>query len=168
MLNRRASATSLPLLLAVLACRDGSEVTGPAPDAPAPVTLQAQAPTLEQLAERIPGFGGFYLDGGRPTVFLTDVTGRGAAVQALTPFIRGMGGNPADLQVRRGDFDYRQLTLWFNAASPLALDIDGSVFADLDEGRNRILVGVEHPAAAAAVRAALLRAGLPERAIVIE
>lgn len=167
MLRRRISATSLLLGLAVLACSDPSEVTTPSPDSPAPVTLQ-QAPSLEELAERIPGFGGFYLDGGRPTVFLTDVAGRGAAVQALTPFMRGMGRDPADLQVRRGDFDYRQLTLWFNTAGPLALDIEGSVFADLDEGRNRVLVGVEHAAAGAAVRAALLRAGLPERAIVIE
>lgn len=168
MSRRRASATPLLLVLAVVACRDGSEVTGPAPESPAPVMAQAQAPTLEELAERIPGFGGFYLDGGRPTVFLTDITGRGAAVQALTPFIRGLGQNPADLQVRHADYDYRQLTLWFNAAGPLALDIDGAFMVDLDEARNRVLVGVENRAAAAAVRAVLLRAGLPERSLLIE
>ncbi len=168
MLSRRVSATSLLLVLAVLACRDPSEVTAPAPDSPGPVTVQAQAPSLEELAQRIPGFGGFYLDGGRPTVFLTDVSGRGPAVQALTPFMRGTGRDPTDLQVRRGDFNYRQLTLWFNATSPLALDVDGAFMVDLDEARNRVLVGVENHAAGVAVRAALLRAGLPEGSLLIE
>ena len=82
--------------------------------------------------------------------------------------MRGMGQNPADLQVRRGDFDYRQLTLWFNAASPIALDMEGTVMVDLDEARNRVLVGVENAATVGAVRAALVRAGMPERSITIE
>ena len=168
--NRRHVLSSAPvLLLAVLACRDSSQVTAPETGLPAADPgFQAQAPTLEQLANRIPGFGGFYIDGGRPTVFLTDMTGRGAAVQALTPFMRGMGRDPADLQVRRGEYDYRQLSLWFNAASPIALDMDGTVLVDLDEARNRVVVGVENGGLIAGVRAALVRAGLPERSLLVE
>jgi hypothetical protein len=164
--HRRFALSSAPvLLLAVLACQDSTEVT--APDVADPA-VQDQAPSLEALAARIPGFGGFYLDGGRPTVWLTDIAGRGAAVQALTPFMRGLGRDPAELQVRRGDYDYRQLTLWFNAASPLALDLDGTVMVDLDEARNRVLVGVENAASIGVVRAALARAGLPERSLLVE
>jgi hypothetical protein len=168
--NRRLALSSAPvLLLAVLACRDGTEPTAPESGRPpADPGLQGQAPSLDELAARIPGFGGFYIDGGRPTVWLTDVAGRGAAVQALTPFMRAMGRDPADLQVRRGDFDYRQLTLWFNAASPVALDMDGTVMVDLDEAHNRVLVGVENAASIGAVRAALGRAGLPDRSLVVE
>lgn len=165
-MNRRLALSSAPvLLLAVLACRDSTEVTAPEPADPG---IQLQAPSLEDLAARVPGFGGFYIDAGRPTVWLTDMAARGAAAQALTPFMRGMGQDPAALQVRRGDYDYRQLTLWFNAASPVALDMDGTVMVDLDEARNRVLVGVENAATIGTVRAALVRAGLPERSILVE
>jgi hypothetical protein len=155
------------VLLAVVACSDSGEVTSPDQNQADP-TPMTQAPSLEELAARVPGFGGFYIDGGRPTVWLTDVAGRGAAVQALSPFMRGQGQDPAGLQVRRADFDYRQLTLWFNAASPVALDMDGTVMVDLDEARNRVLVGVESGALIGALRAALVRSGLPERSILIE
>jgi hypothetical protein len=166
--NRRFALSSAPLgLLAIAACSDSSEVTSPDQVQADPAAM-TQAPSLEELAARVPGFGGFYLDQGRPTVWLTDMAGRGAAVQALAPFMRGMGQDPAGLQVRRGDFDYRQLTLWFNTASPVALDLDGTVMVDLDEARNRVLVGVESGALIGAVRAALVRSGLPERSLVIE
>jgi len=167
--NRRLAFSTAPvMLLAVLACRDTGDVTAPDPGLPLEPAVQVQAPSLDELATRIPGFGGFYIDGGRPTVFLTDIAGRGAAVQALTPFLRGLGRDPADLQVRRGEFDYGQLMRWFNAASPVALDMDGTVMVDLDEARNRVLVGVESAVHIGAVRAALVRAGLPARSIAIE
>jgi hypothetical protein len=166
--RRRARAPVAVLLLGVMACRDAAELTSPDGAGPPADAVQSQATGMEELVSRVPGFGGFYIDQGRPTVWLTDVSGRGAAVQALTPFMRGMGRDPADLQVRRGDFDYRQLTLWFNAASPVALDMDGTVMVDLDEARNRVLVGVENAGTIGAVRAALVRAGLPDRSITIE
>jgi hypothetical protein len=166
--RRRALVPVAVLLLGILACRDAAELTSPDPAGAPAGAIQTQAPSMEELVSRVPGFGGFYIDQGRPTVWLTDVSGRGAAVQALTPFMRGMGRDPAELQVRRGDFDYRQLTLWFNAASPVALDMDGTVMVDLDEARNRVLVGVENAATIGAVRAALVRAGLPDRSITIE
>ena len=164
--TRRLALSSAPvLLLAVLACQDSNDVT--APDNVDPGE-QMQSPSLEDLAARVPGFGGFYLDGGRPTVWLTDMTGRGAAVQALTPLMRGVGRQPEELQVRRADYDYRQLSEWFTGASSAALDLDGIVMVDLDEARNRVLVGVENPGSIGAVRAALARAGIPERSFLVE
>ena len=163
--NRRLALSSAPvLLLAALACSDSNDVTAPETQDPG----VPQAPSLDALAEQVPGFGGFYIDGGRPTVWLTDIAGRGPAVQALTSYMRGLGRPPEDLQVRRADYDYRQLTQWFMDASPVALDMDGIVMVDLDEARNRVLVGVEHPGAIGAVRAALARAGLPDRSILVE
>ena len=168
MIRRHALPAALVLLVVTMACRDATESTAPNQDPVPAAAVQTQAPSLEELASQVPGFGGFYIDGGRPTVFLTDVTGRGAAVQALTPFMRSMGRDPSDLQVRRGDFNYRELTQWFNAASPVALDMDGTVMVDLDEAHNRVLVGVESAANIGAVRSALARAGLPDRALVVE
>jgi len=167
-IRRYALPAALVLLVVTMACRDATESTAPNQDQVPAGAVQAQAPSMEELASQVPGFGGFYIDGGRPTVFLTEMAGRGLAARALTPFIRGMGQDPSDLQVKRGEFNYRQLTLWFNAASPLALDMEGTVMVDLDEAHNRVLIGVESAANVGAVRSALMRAGLPDRALAVE
>jgi hypothetical protein len=155
----------------LVACTD-AERTGPS----APADLQ-QAASLQvsdpddpvALGRGVPGFGGFFLDGrGRPTVYLTDVRRRGTAGQALTPFLQSRGLSSAELQVMRGDFDYAQLDRWFQQASPAALGVPGAVFADLDEAANRLRIGVRPGPAAARVRSALARLGIPASAVLIQ
>jgi hypothetical protein len=159
-------------MLLVGACTDVAERTGPS----APAELQQVSPLQElseddpvELARGVSGFGGFFLDArGRPTVYLTDARARGAAAQALAPFLRSRGLDASTLQVVRGDFGYDQLDRWFQRASPAALELPGAVFADLDEGANRLRIGVRPGPAAARVRAALARVGIPASAVVIQ
>jgi hypothetical protein len=121
------------------------------------------------LARSVPGFGGFFVDEqGTPTIYLTDAAQRGAAERALTPWFSAQGRAPATMRVRKADFDWAALNRWFTQASVEALGIQGVVFADADEARNRVRIGVEHAAAAARVRGVLARLGIPASAVNID
>ncbi len=80
----------IPLLLAVAAnaCDRATEAVEPEFE-PASASLAvaqvSEDPTPDQLAvaQVVPGFGGYYLDNGAPTVNLTDPSQRPAAEQAL-------------------------------------------------------------------------------------
>ena len=121
------------------------------------------------LARSVPGFGGFFVDEqGTPTIYLRDAAQRGTAERALTPWFSAQGRAPATMRVRKADFDWAALDRWFTQASVEALGIQGVVFADADEARNRVRIGVEHAAAAARVRGVLARLGVPASAVNVD
>ena len=72
------------------------------------------------------------------------------------------------MRVRKADFDWATLDRWFTQASVEALGIQGVVFADADEARNRVRIGVEDAAAAARARAVLARFGVPASAVNVD
>ena len=139
------------------ACSDATTPNEPAAE---PALRAAQAPDLATLARVVPGFGGYYLDEGVPTVYLTDPAQRAAAARAL-------GVPPAALRVRPGDYDYGQLERWFARVSFEGFEVPGVVFVDLDEAANRVLVGVQHRAADAGVRGLAARLGVPAAALTV-
>ncbi|MGH7534646.1 MAG: hypothetical protein ACREMG_03570, partial [Gemmatimonadales bacterium] len=70
------------------------------------------------LARGVRGFGGFFFDAeGMPTIYLKEVAQRGNAERALGPYLRAEGIGPAQLRVRRGDFDYAELERWSGQAT---------------------------------------------------
>ncbi len=151
-------------LVAAAACSDGTRSTGPEP---APVLRTAQAPDLGSLARTVPGFGGLFLDHGVPTVYLTDVSQRGAAERALSGFAQSRGFGPGEIRVLQGRYAYGDLDRWFQAVSYEAFDQGGVVFVDLDEAANRVLVGVERGASHANIRSLAARLGVPAEALVV-
>ncbi|MGH7518991.1 MAG: hypothetical protein ACREOC_16255 [Gemmatimonadales bacterium] len=153
------------------ACQDQSQPTSPSSPSEPELRQIPQTPSLDplELGRTVPGFGGFYLDAdGAPTVYLRDQGGRGAVQAALAPFFQAHGLDPSQLRVLRGDFDYNQLDDWFAKVSPAALAVTGAVFVDLDEASNRLRIGVEHPAAQAAVLSTIGRVGVPAAALIVE
>src|SRR5262245_59855280 len=136
--------------------------------APPPVQqLTAQAPSLETLARTIPGFGGFFLDNGVPTVFLTDVKERGALEAALGSYTRAKGLGVAHIRVVQGQYSYRQLDTWHRAVTDDAFEIAGVVYTDLDEASNRVVVGVERGASKGELRLLASRLGVPAGALTL-
>ena len=159
--------------LAIGACHDDSPITGPSPGPEiAELRQEAQGVGLDPLlahARHIPGFGGFFLDrDGQPTVYLKDARQRGTAEAGLAGTLRELGMTSSQLRILKGNFDYLQLNDWFTRAAPAALAIPGAVFADLDEGSNRLRLGVETAAAERSVRELLARHGIPSAAAVVE
>jgi hypothetical protein len=175
MIRQRTATCALVAGMTLLAsaCSENREPVAPIdqPDNAQPrqsATQQASPDDPVGLARGVRGFGGFYLDKGVPTIYLSDASQRGAAQRALEPFFRSRGIDPAQLRVLRGEFDFTKLEGWFRQASPVALSVRGAVFADLDEARNRVRIGVETGAAEAQVRSAVARLGIPEGAVIVE
>jgi hypothetical protein len=152
-----------PAVLFVAACSEGSNTTAPNP---APL-LQAQTPSVATLERVVPGFGGLYLDHGVPTVYLTDVSQRGAAERALGAFAARRGLASSQLQIKQARFAYGDLDRWFQSMSYNAFDQGHVVFVDLDEAANRVLVAVEPGASHANIHALAARLGIPAEAVTV-
>jgi hypothetical protein len=72
------------------------------------------------------------------------------------------GGQPQALH------SAEQVARWFEASSPAALALPGTVFATHDENNGRIVFGVEHPIAIQAVRTVVQNLGIPESAFSVQ
>jgi hypothetical protein len=84
------------------------------------------------MVERVPGFGGLYLDEeGVTHVYLQDPARAGE--------MQGLGER---VVFQRGDYDFRDLYTWKDQVRP-ELAQPGAVYLDIDERRNRLVFGVE-------------------------
>jgi hypothetical protein len=160
-------------LLVVISCADSSNPAEPEGGMLASRGQggpPAELPSADELALRVPGFGGFYLDAtGAPTVHLTRGADRGNAERALAGYLAARGLGAAALQVREGRYGWQQLERWQEAATIAAFEAAATaVFVDNDETVNRIRIGVEDLNGMGQVRAALARSGLPDDAVIIE
>jgi hypothetical protein len=159
--------SSVAALATLAACSDQSQPS--APDLPPDLArTQGQGDDANALARSVPGFGGFFYDAqGRPTMYLTTSTARGAAERALAPYLQKHGVAAAGIQTRLAAHSWDQLERWHGRVSPAALAIRGAVYVDADEALNRITVGAER-GAVGQVRASLARLGLPTSAVVVQ
>ena len=89
---------------------------------------------LLRMGREVPGFGGmFYDEQGRPNVYLLDPEGAGAAV------VKSLG---AQARLLRGDYEFERLLDWRRELRPL-LSLPGVVYLDVDEAKNRVVLGVD-------------------------
>lgn len=166
---------SLPSLAAVallaIACQDTPAPTDPAQRVnPSLVAApsQSEAPDQMDVAQAVPGFGGYFIDEtGAPTVYLTDPSRRPEAEQALAGFLAAFGWSAADLRVRPAQYDYLQLDAWYRQASARVLALPGAVSTDLDEGRNRLRFTGVDAAALSTIASTLTGLGIPAAATVV-
>jgi hypothetical protein len=128
-----------------------------------------------ELERQVPGFGGYFFDGdGNLNVYLTDLSQEGAARAAVTEVARNRGerseqpwSRPAEIVVRRGNFDFAQLHRW-RARLNTALPQIGVRLIDIDEAKNRIFVGVADEAAKSDVLTLVDQLGLPQNAVTVD
>jgi hypothetical protein len=182
-LTMRARFTFFPILgLAALALAACDAPVAP-PDPPAAAALRTPGPGarvlgtdhyFQALAERVPGFGGFYFDAeGDLHAWLTDLRGEAAARAALGQVLReralerGEGGGAPRIHLHRGAYDFARLAEWHARAGDV-LSVPGVLMTDADERRNRVMIGVESPEAAERARAAAVRLGVPAGALVVD
>ena len=150
--------------LFVAACSDGTSPTNSALQAPPPVTA-LQTLDMGTLDRAIPGFGGFFVDHGVPTVYLLDVTRRGPVERTLGNFARSLGLAPARIRVVKAQYAYRDLDRWHKQVTYEAFEAANVVYTDLDEATNRVAVGVERGTSKAAIRGLAARLGVPAGAV---
>ncbi len=124
------------------------------------------------LARQIPGFGGFSFDSlGNLHVFLTDTTKASGARGLLAPILASRSKGRRDRQaqrpeivIQRGQYDFPTLRSWHNSLSMRVLTLDGTVYTDIAEDRNRVVIGIDRQNASVGrsnVQRALARLGVP-------
>lgn len=172
-MHHRMRAPGLAAVCALAAaCGDTTSISSASvTPAMASVALVGADATPSQLAvaQAVPGFGGYFIDAnGTPTVYLTDVTQRDAAAQALSAFLESYGWSAADLQVRQARYSYAQLNAWYLSARDDALAVSGAVLGDVDEANNRITFAGLNASALSEMANIASGAGIPAEAIALQ
>lgn len=132
-----------------------------------PAAGEGPAESVDQemlrMGREVPGFGGlFYDEQGRPNVYLLDPQGAGGAVlKSLGPQAR----------LLRGDYEFDRLLGWRRELRPL-LALPGVVYLDVDEAKNRVVLGVDSTSQSKSLdrdrlERELLGANVPRQAVVV-
>jgi hypothetical protein len=139
---------------------------------------------LAIVARNVPGFGGMFFDeNGDLAIYLTHPEHKDAATRHLTDVfgaerLRSKGptqGRGADrrklpageVRVLQGQYGFDELEQWRRSAAAV-LNVEGVVFTDVDESRNRIVIGISEPKARSSARSMLTSLGVPVEAFVFE
>jgi hypothetical protein len=118
---------------------------------------------LVRMGREIPGFGGLYYDGqGRPNVYLLNPDGAGRAA------LKSLGD---EILVHRGDYEFKRLLDWRLTLRPV-LALPGVVFLDVDETKNRVVIGLEPSFQGKSLNCdrleqQILAAGVPRQAVLL-
>lgn len=116
------------------------------------------------IAERVPGFAGWWRDGDAAVVMLVDTTRRTDALKEIAAELRGL--HIKTIRIQRTDFDFKQLRDWKRLV-PLDT-VFRMTMVDADEVRNRLVVSVADSVYLASARQHLLALGIPARALVMD
>lgn len=131
--------------------------------------LESPPDLQADYARAVPGFGGLFIDpNGVPTVYLTDLGQRERTRQALITEVRARGFQPEQLRIVQSQFDYLQLDRWVKRASESVFADPDVVFLDLDEARNRLVIGVTTTEGRARAASTLEGLGIPAAAVLVE
>jgi hypothetical protein len=120
---------------------------------------------VEQMA---PGFGGMFIEpDGRLAVYLLDTTRLAAARSAIESVFGATKIPAAGVHALQGQYAISQLKTWSERATAL-LSLEGVTLVDMDEGKNRVTIGIDNRSRMRAVERALSPLKIPRQAIRIE
>lgn len=147
------------------------EEVEPPPGAAQPSGLAPVDESFAAVARRVPAFGGMFVDGdrGRLNIWLTD--GEKSLTKARKVLLDvfeggGLGGlKPVALEA---DYSFTQLAGWYEGMGSVPR-MKGVLLVHLEQGRNRIIVGVENlEVQEQLVETELGRLDVPRAAVVIQ
>ncbi len=122
-----------------------------------------------EIGMKVHGFGGMFVDEDKDTLYVYLVPGQAGDVAELDKAITDVFGSkrPAEhyIAVLQGQYTFLELQDWYSHMRPQVLPMDGVVLTGIDDRKNRLKVGVESPAVAAAVQAELDASGIPRQAV---
>lgn len=177
MLEAKRRIPTLLLSAVLLAgCDQEIDPTGPRPAAVppaaggssilgAPWTLDSE---LLALARDVPGFGGLFSSSADVvTVYLTDPSRSAGARAPIQAFLTRGGRETATLRFVQGEYTFPQLAGWYRQLVS-GLEASGITVTDIDDRRNRLLVGVMDAGVRDRVLAAVAGLGIPAEAVIVE
>lgn len=123
---------------------------------------------LLQIDKQAPGFGGMFIDSdGRLAVYVLD-TARLAATRTAIASVFGSNYIPAaGVRAIKGQYSVSQLKGWSERANRL-LAVPGVTIVDMDERRNRVVIGIDSSDRMDAVTRELSRSRIPRNAVIVE
>ncbi len=139
--------------------------------------VEARSGTLddsfEDVAELVPGFGGMYLSDDSDDeqvleVYLLDPSAdnvdavEDAIISVFGPIIPAGG-----IRAQAADYGFSELRGWYRAMVASILSTDGVTATDINEAVNRLVIGIETPAAEPEVMLALFDLDIPLDAVAI-
>ena len=131
-------------------------------------SMESYDDLLVRVEERAPGFGGMFIGrDGRLVVYLLDPSQLAAARSAIEAVFGAQRVPAAGVRARQGQYTVSQLKRWTERANGM-LQVSGVTMVDLDEAKNRVAIGLEDESATPRVERALISAGIPRAAVVIE
>lgn len=125
------------------------------------------------LVNEVPGFGGLYYGAdGALNVLLVDESQAAVARTAIPAFLdrragRGARRRAVPLRFQRANYDFRQLKRWDTLLST-AMSWEGVTQTDIDDARNKLVIGVMNRDALNRVASDLRRSGIPSNAFSVE
>ncbi|GIW53352.1 MAG: hypothetical protein KatS3mg081_2707 [Gemmatimonadales bacterium] len=135
---------------------------------------------LADLAAQLPGFGGLYLDStGELVVQLKDVSRLQEAKAKVQQFLlTRSGGNSVlaheyaryvdGMKAVRARYDFRELHSWYRILRKRVFGLGTVTMSDINERRNRIMIGVTDTASIQLVDELLVRLPVPREAIIVQ
>ena len=122
---------------------------------------------LVRVDDMVPGFGGMFVDADdRLAIYLLD-TSQLAATRAAIDAVFGSNSFPSGTRAVQGQYTVSQLKTWTERADVL-LEMHGVTIVDLDEGKNRVTIGLEDAARTDGVEQALLSLDVPRAAVLLK
>jgi len=130
--------------------------------------MQTHDDLLLQVDKQAPGFGGMFIDpDGRLAVYMLDIS-RLTATRAAIESVFGSSHVPAaGIRAVQGQYSISQLKPWTERAGRL-LATPGVTIVDLDERRNRVVIGIDRANRAQDVLRELTSLRVPRNAVLIE
>lgn len=137
-----------------------------------------------RLAQQVPAYGGMFFDFEEQDnsyilyVYLTDLAQEEAVKQAIQEIFgpRWVEHHkyPKEIRVLQGQYSYLQLKTWYDCVNSW-LAIPGITMTDLDDRKNRIIIGIDVGLKAKrkrqvieAVETILERLSIPREAVIVE
>lgn len=124
---------------------------------------------LGEVAGRVPGFGGLFLDeANNLCVYLLDVSQKKAVEEAIIAVFGADFIPPSGVRPLKAQYSFSQLKTWHDRLTGPVLTIRGVVLTDLDEAKNRLRIGVEKREVIRRVEQKLVQLKVPRKAVIIE
>jgi len=140
-----------------------SDVATPLQDLP----VRPREQHFKDVSDVIPEFAGYFIDDGRLVAILTDLTQAPATRTVLAATVQRLRYDipslALDVVVRKGDYTFEQLRVWRDRIYQRWPD--GMVLLDLDEGENRVEVGIDNERSRSAIMEGLQQLGVPALAV---
>jgi len=175
-MNHAKIWTGLPVAVALAA---GCVQDKPQPTAVASVLTSSLSPKgpitwsiderFKQIAQEVPGFGGVFFDkDGVLNVQLVDPSQADRARVAVADFLNRIAARSRNIRVVPARFNFSELDGWRNEVASRVFEISGVVSLDVDEVRNRVVIGIADQTASGPIETTLGTLGIPRGAVVVE